>query len=95
MFSHVIATLPARRIFEAVGEIFQRHFGDSREQLDQWMPGYSIAEMDNPKTLCLGVSLTNGIGQKKGRWGFTEFLSDQKCALQKGFCLRVSGDESD
>ena len=50
MFSARDRYLARKTDFRGVfGEIFQRHFGDSREQLDQWMPGYSIAEMDNPK----------------------------------------------
>ena len=49
MFSARDRYLARSTDFRAVfGEIFQKHFGDTREHLDTWMPGYSIAEMDHP-----------------------------------------------
>ena len=55
MFSARDRYLARKTDFRGVfGEIFQRHFGDSREQLDQWMPGYSLQRWTTPKTVPLG-----------------------------------------
>lgn len=49
MFSRRGRYLDRRTDFRAVfGEIFMRHFGDSRGQLDTVIPGYSAAEADYP-----------------------------------------------
>lgn len=49
MFSARDRYLSAKTDFRAVfAEIFERHFGDDRDQMDRFMPGYSIAKLDNP-----------------------------------------------
>ena len=49
MFSARSRYLGRRTDFRAAfGEIFQRHFGDDPAMMDQLMPGYSIAQLDNP-----------------------------------------------
>ncbi|MDC0268235.1 DUF1501 domain-containing protein, partial [bacterium] len=49
MFSARDRYLGRKTDFRAVfAEIFQRHFGDDPATMDQIMPGYSIAQMDQP-----------------------------------------------
>ncbi len=50
MFSERDRYLSARTDFRSVfAEIFEGHFGDDRRQMDQFMPGYSIAKLDRPE----------------------------------------------
>ena len=49
MFSKRGRYLARKTDFRAVfGEVFMKHFGDSRESLDITMPGYNFAEEDSP-----------------------------------------------
>ncbi len=51
MFSERDRYLAARTDFRSVfGEIFEHHFGDDRQKMDEIMPGYSIAKIDNPSS---------------------------------------------
>ena len=49
MFSERDRYLSSRTDFRSVfGEVFERHFGDDARQMDEIMPGYSIAKLDRP-----------------------------------------------
>lgn len=49
MFSKRDRYLARKTDFRAIfGEMFMKHFGDSRESLEMTMPGYNFAEEDSP-----------------------------------------------
>ncbi len=49
LFSAKERYVERRTDYRAVfGEIFMRHFGDSEEELEQVIPGYTQAAKDNP-----------------------------------------------